>query len=282
MTGRASPSRPGAIGLMPLMLALVGGVSFGAFLLEPTVNALRHLDPRVPLQQLVNPIPQEVLILGTDGSGALTDVIASLNLNGGSARLIQVPRDTYINSPQYGEIKANALYALGGIDAVEQELSTLLGRPIQHHIMVNLEAVRHLGDAVGGLEITVPKRLNYHDYSQNLHIELEAGPQTLKGHDLEGFLRFRHDEEGDLGRMDRQRLAFAALLKKLSQPQTLAQLPQLLRVAEKDLKTDLNGLQLIGLASALAGKQLEPSRLPGHPEYYNGISYWFLGQAPGS
>ena len=282
MSGRVSPTRPGALGLGPLLLALAGGLSFGAFLLEPTLNALRHLDPKAPLQQLINPIPQEVLILGTDGSGALTDVIASLHLHGASARLIQVPRDTYINSPQYGEIKANALYALGGIDAVEQELSQLLGRPVQHHVLVNLEAVRHLGDALGGLEITVPKRLSYHDYSQNLHIELEAGPQTLKGKDLEGFLRFRHDEEGDLGRMDRQRLAFAALIKKLSEPQTLALLPQLLGVAGKDLKTDLNPLQLIGLASAVAGKKLEPSRLPGHPEYYKGVSYWFLGQAPGT
>jgi polyisoprenyl-teichoic acid--peptidoglycan teichoic acid transferase len=282
MTSRVSPSRPGAIGLWPLLLALGGGLSFGAFLLEPTLNALRHLDPKAPLQQLINPVPQEVLILGTDRSGALTDVIASLHLHRGSAGLIQVPRDTYINSPQYGEIKANALYALGGIDAVEQELSQLLGRPVQHHIVVNLEAVRHLGDALGGLEITVPKRLNYHDYSQNLHIELEAGPQTLKGTDLEGFLRFRHDEEGDLGRMDRQRLAFAALIKKLSQPQTLTQLPQLLTLAGKDIKTDLNPLQLIGLASAITGKKLESSRLPGHPEYYNGVSYWFLGQAPGT
>jgi anionic cell wall polymer biosynthesis LytR-Cps2A-Psr (LCP) family protein len=102
----------------------------------------------------------------------------------------------------------------------------------------------------------------------------------LKGHELEGFLRFRHDADGDLGRMDRQKMAMAALMNRLSQPQTLSQLPQLLSLAGKDIRTDLNPLQLMGIASSVAGKTLESSRLPGHVGYRHGISYWFVGSEP--
>jgi LCP family protein required for cell wall assembly len=262
------------------VVALVGGAAFGAFLLEPAVQALRQLSPGSSLQQFVSPAPRELLILGTDESGALTDVIASLYLTPNGAHLTQVPRDTFIHSPVFGELKVNSLYSLGGVDAVEAEVANLLGRPIQHHLLIKLSALRRLGDAVGGLQIDVPKPLYYQDKSQGLSIDLAAGPQLLKGHELEGFLRFRHDADGDLGRMDRQKMAMAALMNRLSQPQTLSQLPQLLSLAGKDIRTDLNPLQLMGIASSVAGKTLESSRLPGHVGYRHGISYWFVGSEP--
>ena len=93
-------------------------------------------------------------------------------------------------------------------------------------------------------------------------------------------MRFRHDEQGDLGRMDRQRLVVSALLKKLASPQVITQLPQLISVLGGDLKTDLNPIELASLATAVAGKPLIPSRLPGTSGYRNNISYWFVGSPP--
>ena len=46
----------------------------------------------------------------------------------------------------------------------------------------------------------MPKRMYYVDNAQGLYIDLYPGKQLLKGEELEGFLRFRHDETGDLGR----------------------------------------------------------------------------------
>jgi len=277
--GAAQPAkRP--LGIFSLALAMAGGLGFGAFLLEPTLNAIRGLDPGAAMQQLLLQPPQDVLILGTDSFGVLTDVMATLHPTQKGLHLMQIPRDTYINSPIHGEIKANALFALGGIQETETEVSNLLGRPLQHHILINLRAIRKMGDAVGGLELNVPKAMYYNDSSQNLSIALEPGLQTLKGKDLEGFIRFRHDELGDIGRMERQKLVIRALLKKLATPEILALLPQLISVVGSDIKTDLNPIQMVSLATAVAGKPLISARLPGTPGYHNNISYWFVGSPP--
>jgi len=267
--------------LLPLLGTMAVGVLFGGFLLEPLLRSVSGLLPGgTAALMLPSPVPQEVLVLGTDASGQLTDVMAILHLEGSRVRLVQIPRDTYIDSPTYGVTKANGLLALGGPGAVEAEVSRLLGRPVHHHLLINLAALRQLGDAVGGLEINVPKPLYYVDNSQGLHIDLPQGPQHLSGEQLEGFLRFRHDEEGDLGRMDRQRLAVAALMRRLGQPDLLPRLPSVLAATGRNLSTDLNPVQLAGLAAAVAGRELVPSRIPGHAGYLDGISYWFVGQEP--
>lgn len=260
---------------------MVVGLLFGAFLLDPLLRSLAGLLPGgAAALVLPTALPQEVLVLGTDASGQLTDVMAILHLEGNRVRLVQIPRDTYIDSPTYGVTKANGLLALGGPHAVEEEVSRLVGRPVRHHLLINLSTLRQLGDAVGGLDINVPKPLYYNDNSQGLHIDLPAGPQRLSGEQLEGFLRFRHDEDGDLGRMDRQRLAVSALMRRLGQPDLLPRLPALLAATGGKLATDLNPVQLAALASAVAGRELVPSRIPGHAGYLDGISYWFVGQEP--
>jgi LCP family protein required for cell wall assembly len=217
---------------------------------------------------------REVVILGTDAGGGNTDVMYTLRVKDGVTRLTQVPRDTYIESRSFGPLKANALYAMGGPEAVKTELSKHLGRPVQHHILVNLSVIRRLGDALGGLEVTVPKRMVDHDNTPGLHIDLQPGPQVLRGSNIEGFLRFRHDELGDIGRLDRQRLLLKALFHQITKPESLVRLPALLAAAGKDLKTDLGPMEIGGLITAMGGTQLDAQRLGGRPFMRDGISYW--------
>jgi LCP family protein required for cell wall assembly len=217
---------------------------------------------------------QTILLLGTDVGGGNTDVIALIKVEEGVTDVVQIPRDSYIEAETYGPIKINALYALGGIDAVKQEVSTHMGRSIQHYIVINLAAVRQLGDLLGGLEINVPKRMEYVDNSQGLNIDLQPGLQTLKGTDLEGFLRFRHDEAGDIGRIERQQLALRALFSKLGRPETLVRLPAVLVMMGKQVQTDMGPMDLGGMVTALGGTQLHTKQLGGRPFDQNGVSYW--------
>ncbi|MCT0206887.1 LCP family protein [Synechococcus sp. CS-1332] len=217
---------------------------------------------------------QDVLILGTDVGGGNTDVIATLRIDGNRTSITQIPRDTYIEAESFGPVKINALYSLGGIEAMKREISHRLGRPIQHHLVVNLSSIRQMADVLGGIEVDVPKRMLYEDRSQGLSIDLQPGMQTLRGKDLEGFLRFRHDETGDLGRMDRQQLALKSLFLKLTRPEYLVRLPALMMAARKDLKTDLGPMELGGLITAMGSTQLDTQRLDGRPFYKDGISYW--------
>jgi LCP family protein required for cell wall assembly len=215
-----------------------------------------------------------VLVLGSDLVSGNTDVMAAVQVENGITRITQVPRDTYVETTSHGVIKANALYGLMGPAAVKQEVSTLLGQPIERHLKLNLAAVNKVADALGGVEVDVPKRMFYQDHSQGLYIDLDPGLQVLKGEKLEGFLRFRHDETGDLGRMERQRLVINQVFRKLAQPATLAQLPALLRIAGEDIHTDLSPLELTQLMSAMAHTKLSTGRLAGREYWENELSYW--------
>jgi len=264
----------------PILTAIAIGLGGGLLLAAP-LNQLLEGAPVGSNHQLVNPFSnwtglgdKEVVILGTDVGGGNTDVMYTLRVENGVTKLTQVPRDTYIESSSFGPLKANALYAMGGPEAVKRELSRHLGRPVEHHILVNLSVIRRLGDALGGLEVDVPKRMLYHDNTQGLHIDLQPGRQVLRGRDIEGFLRFRHDELGDIGRLDRQRLLLKALFDQITKPENLVRMPALLAAAGKDMKTDLGPMEIGGLITAMGGTRLDAERLGGRPFMRDGISYW--------
>ena len=216
---------------------------------------------------------REVVVLGMDAGGGNTDTIFTIRVENGQTEIIQIPRDSYINSAQFGPMKVNALYAYGGTDAVKQELSRLMGRPIQHHILVNLEGIRTISDLMGGVTVDVPKRLYYVDNAQGLYIDLQPGPQLLKGRDLEGFLRWRNDGEGDFGRLQRQQLVIKSLFASLTKPENVIQLPALITAAGRNLKTDLGPMELGGLITAMGTTDLNTERLQATPFYEDGISY---------
>lgn len=217
---------------------------------------------------------REILLLGTDEGGGNTDVIATLRVDGGVTRITQIPRDTYIEAEGFGPMKINALYSVGGAEALKSEISHKLGRPVQHHLVINLAAIRRMADLIGGIEVDVPKRMVYVDNTQGLNIDLQPGPQVLRGRDLEGFLRFRHDETGDIGRMERQQLALQALFRKLTRPDQLVRLPALLMGAGNDVRTDLGPMELGGLITLMGTTKLQAHHLGGRPFDLGGVSYW--------
>jgi LCP family protein required for cell wall assembly len=203
-----------------------------------------------------------------------TDVMFTVEVKDGITQITQVPRDTFIESEKLGTVKANALFELGGIENTKAEVSKLVGAPVDRHLKLNLNAVAKVADALGGVEVDVPKRMYYVDNAQGLYIDLAAGPQNLKGENLEGFLRFRHDELGDLGRMERQRLVLAKVFEKLAQPATLTKLPALLKIAGDDILTDLSPIELTQLMGTMAHTKLSTKRLAGRPYWQNDLSYW--------
>jgi anionic cell wall polymer biosynthesis LytR-Cps2A-Psr (LCP) family protein len=157
---------------------------------------------------------------------------------------------------------------------VKQELSKLLSAKVDRFLVINLDAVQRLADALGGVEVDVPKRLYYVDNSQGLYIDLYPGRQLLKGKELEGFLRFRHDELGDIGRMERQKLVLREVFRKLANPAMATRIPELMGLAGKDLLTDLSPVDMGTLMTAMATTKLSSNRLSGTPYWHEDISYW--------
>ena len=275
---RPKQARPG-LPRLPLFLA---GLGLGYGLNGPIPHLAAGLlagvhHPQAVIGSLVAPAgmgDRRIVVLGTDHVSTNTDVMFTVQLKDGLTQLTQVPRDTFIDSEQYGVMKANALYSSGGPDMVKQELSKLLSARVDRYLVLNLNAVQRLADAIGGVEVDVPKRMYYVDNSQNLYIDLYPGRQLLKGEALEGFLRFRHDELGDIGRMERQKLVLSEVFKKLANPATATRLPELMALAGKDVLTDLSPVDMGALVTAMATTKLSSTRLEGTPYWHEDISYW--------
>ena len=199
----------------------------------------------------------DVVVLGQDAGGSNTDTMFTLRVKPGSTSITQIPRDSYINPDDFGAMKINALLRRAGPEAVERELTRLMNRPVRYHVVVSLQTLPLLANVVGGIEVDVPKRLNYVDRSQDLVIDLQPGRQVLSGKALEGFLRWRNDELGDFGRLERQQLALKGLVYRLRQPQNLMKLPVLLGVVRSQVKTDHNPVQLAGLSAGLNSTHID-------------------------
>jgi LCP family protein required for cell wall assembly len=270
--------RRGARPLLTFAMGLAVGYGIASplpRLLSPALAALLHAPSGIAA--IANPLgigDKSVLVLGNDSIGDNTDVMFTVQIRDGITEITQVPRDTYIESEQVGVMKANALYANAGFETAKVEVGRLLDRPVQRHLKVNLDAVARIGEALGGIEVDVPKRMVYVDNAQGLLIDLYPGRQVLRGNDLEGFLRFRHDELGDLGRMERQRLVLAEVFRKLAQPATLAKLPELLTIAGEDIRTDLSPIEITQLVTAMTRSKLSTQRLPGRLFWEDNLSYW--------
>ena len=274
-SGRPRAGRP----RLPVFLA---GLGLGFALNGPLPHLAAGLLAALPhpgsvLTSLVSPAgmgDRRIVVMGTDHVSTNTDVMMTVQLRDGRTELTQVPRDTYIDSSRYGVMKANSLYTSGGPEMVKQELSQLLKARVDRYLVLNLDAVQRLADALGGVEVDVPKRLYYVDNSQGLYIDLYPGRQLLKGKELEGFLRFRHDELGDIGRMERQKLVLAEVFRKLANPALVTRLPELIKIAGSDLRTDLSPVDMGTLLTAMATTKLSSSRLEGAPYWHDDISYW--------
>ena len=140
-----------------LAIAIVLGLGSGLVLAIPlsTVllpeqsrNTLFGLPIENPFSSWAGIGDREVVVMGMDAGGGNT--IFTIRIDNGQTQITQIPRDSYINSARFGPLKANALYAYGGSDEVKKELSRLMGRPIQHHLLVNLEGIRSISDLMSG------------------------------------------------------------------------------------------------------------------------------------
>ena len=113
MNGQRSPNKKSL--LTAAVLGLVGGLLL-------SIPLSRSLIPSTELPKLTsisNPFEgwstfddENIVILGMDAGGGNTDTIFILSIENGDTSIIQVPRDSYIDSRSFGPMKANALHAL--------------------------------------------------------------------------------------------------------------------------------------------------------------------------
>jgi polyisoprenyl-teichoic acid--peptidoglycan teichoic acid transferase len=180
----------------------------------------------------------------------LSDVMLLVKFDPETKKIIMlsIPRDTRTEIEGYGVKKINAANVEGGPALTAKTASNLLGGAgIDRYVRINVLGVAKLIDALGGVTVYVPKDMKYQDDSQHLYINLKAGKQHLNGDQALQLLRFRHDELGDIGRIQRQQMLIRALMDQTLNPATVAQLPKVLDVVKEHIDTNLTVEELVAL-----------------------------------
>jgi LCP family protein required for cell wall assembly len=208
-----------------------------------------------------------------------TLMIASLDPKKKQASLLSVPRDTRVKIKGHGFDKINAAYAYGHEQLSQDTVEGLLGVNIDHYVIINTKSFQKIIDAIGGIDIDVPKRMHYEDPWDDdggLVIDFQAGKQHMDGAKAITYVRYR-DEEGDLGRIRRQQDFMKACMDKLVSPAIIPKLPTVIKEVMSSIKTDLSLRQLLEFAGTLKESKengLKTDMVPGRPLYIDGVSYW--------
>ncbi|MGD1896311.1 MAG: LCP family protein [Phormidesmis sp.] len=205
-----------------------------------------------------------------------------------AVNVMSIPRDTRVEIPGYGIEKINQANFEGGAELAAQTVSYNFDNvDIDRYVRVSTTAFKEIVDLVGGIEVLVPKAMEYEDKTQGLVIDLQPGLQTLNGDEAEQFARFRQDSYGDIGRVQRQQILLKALRQRLTNPMVLPKLPQIIRVLQERIDTNLSVEELLALAGFgldLETKDLHMVMLPGRfsdPEEYS-ASYWLADHTASS
>lgn len=197
------------------------------------------------------------LIMGRDNVGLNTDIIIllSFDINNGAINILQIPRDTYMEVDS-SPFKINAAFAImhnraynneesdvddaamhGFISLLEQNLCI----KIDNYALCNISGFRNIIDIIGGVDMDIPYDMYYSDPDQDLYINLKKGMQTLDGGKAEQFIRFRSGYiEGDIGRMDAQKLFMSALIKQLKSGINVSTLTGIAGEAVDNVKTSMS------------------------------------------
>ncbi|MGG5324059.1 transcriptional regulator [Enterococcus pernyi] len=279
--------------LLGIIVLLIGGVSaYGIKFMgeaSQTVNRISKQSDRVSAKRddrvsIDDQEPFSVLLLGLDTGGlgrteqgrSDTMMVVTVNPQQKKSTIISLDRDIYTNIVGYGTVdKLNHAYAFGGVEMAMDSIEQLLDIPIDHYVTINLDGMKDLIDAVGGIEID-----NKIDFTLD-GVHVPEGKQTVDGEKGLAYARMRHeDPEGDIGRQARQREVVTKIVNKVVSLDGVSNYRKLLDAAGNNVTTDLDWDDMLDIATnyTSAFQTIKQDQLKGKDTTINDVYYQILGQ----
>jgi LCP family protein required for cell wall assembly len=308
-TAKKTKARAGKIAvrlLLVLLLAIVSGISWIIWQFAQDTTKVFGGSPGGNLIAMMEPTQLKghsrgrvnVLLVGNsvDDPGHpaadLTDsiMILSVSTTDKSAVLLSIPRDLWVDIPDNGHEKINAVYPygnidkfsepgypLGGIGLLEKVIKHNLGIPLDYYVLINYSAVRGAVNAVGGIEVAINSTDPRGLYDPNIQaadggpLRLPNGVQQLDGQTALNLVRARGTPapdgrvgygfpRSDFNRTIHQRQVLLALKDKASDISVVAnpwRLGRLFDAVGNNVQTDLEinearrlGLMLRGISNS--------------------------------
>ncbi len=291
-SGRAIKRKKRHIILKIILLLLIGlGIFVGIRLYRAGGNVFMAILGHD--QHTVETLDKlQVLIMGESTGMSDTLIIASYDPKTQEASMLSIPRDTFTGDKKSSASwyhKINSLYNYGKTpEKTVEAVNKLTGLDLQYYILVDTEALIKLVDTIGGLDYDVPINMNYDDPTQNLHIHLKAGQQTLTGAQVEQLVRFRHNNNGttypysygmeDHGRNKTQRNVIMEIAKQSLKFKNVKEISNIIDIFKDYVKTNMD-LDLVKdylpYAMEMNTENIKTGIVPGKDEVVNGIWFFF-------
>jgi len=238
---------------------------------QPTATALAAMvaaatatpDERPLLERTLN-----ILVLGSDRRPDTpnwrTDVmmIVALDLEGGQAGVISIPRDVYIDAiPNHQPNRVNVIDYLGERDEPDGGGPALLKEiihdrmdiRIDHFLRFDFSSFQEVVDALGG--VTVEVDCPYYDYFsiEDVVLNIQPGLVEMSGAEALVYVRSRR-LGGDLDRVRRQQRFVWAVRNQVLNDNLLPRVPALYQALDDSVQSDIgiiNAIRIVRFALAL-------------------------------
>lgn len=235
---------------------------------------------------LTQQTPISILLMGIDnGAEGRTEagrsdsmIVVTINPKTQTTTMVSIPRDTFseiVGNDSYDKI--NHAYWFGGAEMAINTVQKLLGIPIDYYASINMEGLKQMVDAVGGITVDSPLGFTSRGYT------FVEGSNQMDGDAALAFSRMREeDPTQDTGRQDRQRLIIEAIIQNLIQTDMLLSYQDILHSLSANVETSLQmsdflALQQNGYVSAAAN--IKQDHLGGVGGLRNDVYYSFVDGA---
>ncbi len=278
-------------GRLLLVLILLSGIVYGAFIVLTGIydwGSFKYaqyqsnnppkptIAPQVADKRFEN--YTNILLIGIDDqpkpgveeSGRYADAVmlVSMNHTTGQIQFLSLPRNIKIDIPGRKEPDfLSFTYYYGGSLLTVDSVSQLLNIPITQYIALDRKALSKFVDALGGINIYVEDDMNYEDPAGNTSIHLSKGYQHLTGDMAQQYLRYRSDDLGDIGRVQRQQRFAKALLDKMLTFEAIPTIPSIVTIFNDNMDTNVRLTDissLIDLFDTIRSKEVTIRILPGN------------------
>ncbi|MFM0623753.1 LCP family glycopolymer transferase CpsA [Streptococcus suis] len=194
-----------------------------------------------------------IYISGIDAYGPIStvsrsdvNIIMTVNRATHKILLTTTPRDSYVAITDGGQNQYDKLTHAGiyGVNASVHTLENLYGIDISNYIRLNFTSFLQLIDLVGGIDVENTQEFTSGGYN------FPVGTVHLDAEQALIFVRERYSlANGDNDRGQNQEKVIAALIKKLSSPDNLANYQAILTGLEGSIQTDLSLETIMGLVN---------------------------------
>ena len=202
--------------------------------------------------------PFTILLMGVDSTDETlaknaiangdTLILITFNPKTLNATMLSIPRDSYVPIACWSGRPENKIThaAAYGTDCMINTIENYFDVNIDYYAKLNFKGLVKLVNAVGGVEVDVPKDLCTDDSSRADTVCISAGRQVLMGEQALVFARNRKQlANGTFGREAHQQELIVALIDKMKGVRDVTKFMEILNAFSDNLDTNLTTKQLL-------------------------------------